>query len=68
MRKWYNLELSNKSEVDRFRNFLRSHGIKFETSDCSVSDKRIWHFEIYLSKTEFEIVENFLEKMEVNTD
>ena len=75
MRKWYNVELSDKTEVELLRKFLKENNINFETSDCSLGGKKICHFEIYLSKeicvtgkseTEFEFVENFLEKfMEV---
>ena len=64
MRKWYNVEISDKTEIELFRKFLKEKG-----------GKKICHFEIYLSKeicvtgkseTEFEFVENFLEKfMEV---
>ena len=75
MRKWYNVELSNEAEVELFRKFLLENDFQFETSDCSVGNRRMWHFEIYLSKeicvsgkieTEYELVENFLENfMEV---
>ena len=57
MRKWYNFETLSKELRDGLRNYLKDVGIKYELSSCYDG----WHFEIYATKLEFDIINRWLD-------
>ena len=58
MRKWYNVEL-NEDDATKLRIFLHNNSINYEASAAY----NLIHFEIELSNADFDIVQNFIEKM-----
>lgn len=56
MKKWYNVELFNSSEIDSFRLFLKSTGIPYEASGVGSGI----HFEVLLDSQTFPVAEKFL--------
>lgn len=55
--KWYNVELFDKEEKEKFSRFLKENGVYYECSGCFHG----WHFEV---KTEPENVEKLNELLE----
>lgn len=59
MKKWTNTELK-EPEATRFRFFLRENKIAFETSSAGFG---YVHFEVYVSETELEVCNNFIDTL-----
>ena len=60
MRKWLNVELS-KSEWEKTRVFLKENAIKYEASGCGSNV----HIEMYVNTEETDMINNFLDSLEV---
>lgn len=58
MKTFYSVEL-NKHDAEKFKAFLKLHGIYFEPSECY----NLIHFEVKADKEEVEKVNSFLESL-----
>lgn len=59
MKRWKNTELK-EPEATQFRSFLKENGIVFETSSAGFG---YVHFEVYVSETEIEACNSFIDTL-----
>ena len=67
-RKWYNFETMFTSLKEELRIMLHSNDIKFELSDGRTwaGAPARWHFEIYASNKEVDIINKWLDENTIN--